>query len=109
MTRSIEQQNLPPIPDGIYDWDGDCAINCVFARWRHPDRWANPDQPLLYRYQAVIGDPVNPDQLALDLAAEYLNDLGWITTRQDSDKDWRWYPLTPPTGLAATGNNQLSE
>lgn len=106
MTSSIEQQNLSPIPEGIYAWDGDCAINCVFARWRHPDRWENPDQSLLYLYQAVIGDPVNPDQLALDLAAEYLNDLGWTTTRQDSDKDWRWYHLTPPAGVAADSGRE---
>ena len=109
MTSSIEQQNLPPIPDSIYDWDGDCAINCVFARWRQPDLWESPDQPILYLYQAVIGDPIYPGQLALDLAAEYLINLGWTTTRQDGDKDWYWYHLTPPAILAAAGDSQESE
>lgn len=98
MTASIDPTALPPIPDGIHTWDGDCAINSVFARWRHPDQWKSPDQPTLHIYQGVIGELINDDQLAVDLAAEYLNDLGWTTVHRDNDKDWAWYHLTAPPG-----------
>lgn len=38
MTANIYPTAMPPIPDGIHTWDGDCAMNSVFARWRHPDQ-----------------------------------------------------------------------
>lgn len=37
----------------------------------------------------------------MDLAAEYLNDLGWTTVHRDNDKDWAWYHLTAPPGAPA--------
>lgn len=92
----IDIESLPPIPDDIYQWDGDVPVDAVTARWWHPDTWKSPDKPVLHIYQGVIGELLTEDQMALDLAAEYLESCGWTILDQDTNKDWAWYDLAPP-------------
>lgn len=92
----VSIEKLPSIPEGIHEWDGEYPVDCVSALWNHPDTWESLAQPTLYLYQGVIGEPIDEDHIAVDLAAEYLESCGWEILDQSTDKDWAWYNLAPP-------------
>ena len=104
MTTLPTIDQLPAVPDGVDQWDGDAPTDQVVVRWIHPDEWAElgDGRPVLKLYQGIIGRPVVSEDgeecLAVACAAQHLESHGWEIIREDDNKDWAEFYLTPPAG-----------
>ena len=96
-------EDLPAVPEGINQWDGDAPTDQVRYHWISPEEWGDlaDGRPVLELFQGVIGRLVVDDGdecLAVFAAGRYLESLGWEIINEDTNKDWAEVSLTPPAG-----------